>query len=61
MMLEIEKRVELEQYQCDKCGRMFYIDTNDKSDLDFNKYHCPYCKDETTHTRTILLNVEEID
>lgn len=56
-----------EQYQCRKCGRFFYIDKKDKSDLDFDGYNCPYgCdhgtaeEDMPTHTRTFILSVNEV-
>jgi DNA-directed RNA polymerase subunit RPC12/RpoP len=66
-MLEKGKQTELEQYQCGNCGRMFYLDPNDKSDLDFDTYRCPYgcghrCGSDiaSTHTRTATVKVERL-
>ncbi len=61
-MLENGKQAKLEQYQCERCGRFFYIDVNDKSDLDFGEYHCPYgCNEGTNHVRDIAVLVERSD
>jgi hypothetical protein len=65
-----ERKIEeicLEQYQCQKCGRFFYIDKKDKSDLDFNSYGCAYgCFHGSTeeeiphHTRTLSIKIEKV-
>ena len=43
----------LEQYQCRRCGRLFYINTMDRSSMDFD-FGCPYgCDDSGRHVRDI--------
>ena len=47
----------LEQYQCQRCGRFFYINKDDKSsyDLDFG---CPFgCDDNGKLARKIFVKV----
>jgi len=49
----------LEQYQCETCGRLFYINKGDKSSLDVY-YGCPYgCDDAGRHIRTLTVMVVE--
>ena len=51
------KEMVLEQYQCRRCGRFWYIEKGDKSDFDMD-YGCPYgCDDNGRHTRTITVRV----
>ena len=39
----------LEAYRCRKCGRAFYIDGRERSDLDLD-FGCPYgCDDNGRH------------
>lgn len=45
----------LEQYQCQRCGRFFYINKDDKSDYDMEKYDCPYgCVGKVSYDKTRL-------
>ena len=50
----------LEQYQCRRCGRLFYINTMDRSSMDFD-FGCPYgCDDNGRHVRDIKTEVNEV-
>ena len=52
--------LKLEQYQCRKCGRFFYINKMDKGSLDLD-FGCPYgCDDNGGHVRDLLAKVEEV-
>jgi len=56
----VRTTLELEQYQCRKCGRFFYINTMDKSffDMDFG---CPYgCDDNGKHVRDIGTEIKKV-
>ena len=60
MELLVRTTLELEQYQCDRCGRFFYINKMDKSGFDFS-FGCPYgCDDAGKHTRTLKTEVREV-
>jgi len=49
----------LEQYQCETCGRFFYINKGDKSSFDIN-YGCPYgCDDAGSLIRILTVMVVE--
>ena len=59
-VVEMQKMV-LEQYQCETCGRFFYINKGDKSSFDIN-YGCPYgCDDAGRHTRTLTVIVDAVE
>lgn len=63
-VIEMEQLVrttlELEQYQCDRCGQFFYINKMDKSDFDL-PFVCPYgCDGAGKHTRTLKTEVKEV-
>lgn len=50
----------LEQYQCQNCGRFFYINKDDKSDYDMGEYDCPYgCDDAGKLTRRFTIKIEK--
>ena len=56
----VRKDIELEQYQCDKCGRFFYINKMDKSayDIDFG---CPFgCDEAGIHVRNIHAEIKDV-
>lgn len=56
----VRTTLELEQYQCNTCGRFFYINKMDKSDFDLS-FGCPYgCDDVGKHTRTIRTETKEV-
>jgi len=47
----------LEEYRCRKCGRVFYIDAAERSDLDLD-FGCPYgCDDNGRYIRQIRAEV----
>jgi hypothetical protein len=51
----------LEQYQCRRCGRLFYINAMDRSLMDFD-FGCPYgCDDNGRHVRDIKTQVSEVN
>ena len=44
-----EATLNLDKYRCRKCGRLFYIDAVERSDLDLD-FGCPYgCDDNGRH------------
>lgn len=52
--------MQLEQYQCRTCGRLFYINALDRDayDLDFG---CPYgCDDNGRHVQDIRAEVTDV-
>ena len=56
-----EKILNLEQYQCRKCGRYFYINKFDKSDIEFD-FGCVFgCDDNGRHIRNIKTEIQQID
>jgi len=56
----VRTTLELEQYQCERCGRFFYINKMDKSYFDLS-FGCPYgCDDAGKHTRTLKTEVREV-
>jgi len=56
----VRKTLEIEQHQCRSCGRLFYINTMDKSWLDLD-FGCPYgCGDNGRHVRDIKTEVEQV-
>lgn len=53
--------LELGQYQCRNCGRLFYINKMDKSDLDID-FGCPYgCDDNGEHVRNLHTTINEVN
>ena len=45
--------VNLEQYRCRKCRRLFYIDPSERHSLDLD-FGCPYgCDDNGRHVGTV--------
>lgn len=56
----VRKTLDLEQYQCRSCGRLFYINTMDRSSLDLD-FGCPYgCDDNGRHVRNIKTEVKVV-
>jgi len=56
----VRTTLELEQYQCRSCGRLFYINAVDRSPLDLD-FGCPYgCDDKGRHIRNILTNIKDV-
>ena len=56
----VRKTLQLEQYQCRKCGRLFYINRMDKSSLDLD-FGCPYgCDDNGRHVRDVETKVKKV-
>ncbi len=54
------KTLNLKEYRCRKCGRLFYIDAVERRpfDLDFG---CPYgCDDNGEHIRVIVIRADEM-
>ena len=49
--------VKLEQYECDKCNKKFYINSEDKTEDDFA---CVFCKGETKNIRIFDVKIEGI-
>ena len=50
----------LEQYRCRRCGRLFYINAMDRRDLDLD-FGCPYgCDDNGRHVRDINTKAEGV-
>ncbi|MFH1615196.1 MAG: hypothetical protein ABIG61_08955 [Planctomycetota bacterium] len=55
------KILNLEQYQCRKCGRYFYINKCDKSDIEFD-FGCVFgCDDNGRHIRNIKTKIQQVD
>ena len=49
----------LEEYRCTKCGRVFYIDAVQRHPLDLD-FGCPYgCDDSGEHERDIVAQIQE--
>jgi hypothetical protein len=59
----VRTTLNLEQYQCGRCGRLFYINEMDRGGLDLD-FGCPYgCDDNGKHVRDIqtrIIGVEEV-
>ncbi len=52
--------LDLEEYQCRRCGRFFYINKADRNSFDLD-FGCPYgCDDNGRHTRNIHAEVQEV-
>ena len=52
-------QVTLEEYRCRRCGRAFYIDAAERSDLDLD-FGCPHsCDDGSERMRNIVAEVKE--
>jgi len=57
----VRTTLELEQYQCRKCGRFFYINRMEKNSLDLD-FGCPYgCDDNGRHVRNIKTEIRRVD
>ncbi len=49
--------LELQEYQCTRCGRSFYINGTDRGSLDLD-FGCPYgCDDNGRHMQDIRTEV----
>ena len=60
MNLLVRTTLNLEQYQCRRCGRFFYINKTDKTGFDID-FGCPYgCDDNGRHTRNIHTEIKEV-
>ena len=56
----VRTTLNLEQYQCRQCGRLFYINKMDRSSLDLD-FGCPYgCDDNGEHIRDLHAEVREV-
>lgn len=56
----IRKTLNLEQYKCRKCSRLFYINGMDRDFLDLD-FGCPYgCDDNGRHVRDIKTEIKEV-
>ena len=56
----VRTTLKLEQYQCKRCGRMFYINRKDRGIYDL-EFGCPYgCDDAGQHVRDISTNIEDV-
>ena len=52
--------LKLEQYQCQCCKRMFYINPAERSEYDL-EFGCPYgCDDAGQYMRTISTNIRDV-
>jgi hypothetical protein len=56
----VRKTLELEQYQCRKCSRFFYINKMDKSSLGMD-FGCAFgCDDNGRHVRDLKAEIKEV-
>jgi len=56
----IRTTMNLEQYRCLQCGRLFYINAMDRRELDLD-FGCPYgCDDNGKHIRDIRTQVKGV-
>lgn len=56
----VRTTLNLGQYQCRRCGRLFYISGMDRSSLDLD-FGCPYgCDDNGEHVRDLRTEVKEV-
>jgi len=56
----VRTTLNLEQYQCRRCRRLFYVNEMDRSYLDID-FGCPYgCDDNGEHIRTLSTGVKEV-
>jgi hypothetical protein len=54
-----KETLNLEEYRCRRCGRLFYINAVERSSLDID-FGCPYgCDDNGEHTRDIAAQINE--
>ena len=57
----VRTTLELEQYQCGKCSRFFYISKMDKTGLDLD-FGCPFgCEDNGRHTRNLHTTINQVE
>jgi hypothetical protein len=55
-----QRTINLEEYRCRKCGRLFYINAVERNSLDID-FGCPYgCDDNGRHIRDIKARVNEV-
>jgi len=55
-----QNNLDLEQYQCRRCGRLFYINGMDRSSLDLD-FGCPFgCDDNGRHVRDLHAEIKEV-
>ena len=53
----VGKILQLEEYRCRRCNRLFYIESEDRGSLEFD-FGCPYgCDDDGRHIRGISTEV----
>ncbi len=56
----VRATLNLEQYRCLRCGRLFYINGMDRSSLDLD-LSCPYgCDGSGKHTRDISTEIQNV-
>lgn len=56
----IRTTLNLEQYQCRRCRRCFYINGLDRGELDLD-FGCPFgCDDDGRHIRDLRTEVREV-
>ena len=56
----IRTTMNLEQYRCLRCGRLFYINAMDRREFDPD-FGCPYgCDDNGKHIREIRTQVKSV-
>ncbi len=56
----VRTTLHLEQYRCQRCGRLFYINALDRTDLDLD-FGCPYgCDDNGRHVQDIRTEVTDV-
>jgi len=56
----VRTTLNLEQYKCQTCGRLFYINQDDKTNWDI-EFGCPYgCDDAGKRIRTIHTEIKRI-
>lgn len=56
----VRTTLNLEQYQCRRCGRFFYVNRLDRGELDLD-FGCPFgCDDNGLHTRDLRTEVSKV-
>ena len=56
----VRTTLHLGQYRCLRCGRLFYINALDRTDLDLD-FGCPYgCDDNGRHVQDIRTEVTDV-
>ena len=60
MKTSLKSTLQLEEYRCRRCNRSFYIESADRSSLEFD-FGCPYaCDDNGKHVRDIKAEINEV-